>query len=595
MLYPVRTETRETSSLSGIWQVAYDFDEIGLRENWAAHPPQDRLEEAGVPGSLNEQSADRQRYLHMGSVWYYRRFYLPRGWRGQRVVVRFGSANYRAEVFVNSARLGSHETGYTPFEFELPAECFEGENLLCVRVDNRLDATTIPQGELDFKLGGLAALRPGNFPNVHYDFFPFSGLQRAVTLYTTGPAFLRDTRWTTLQVGDHTATGTATFRVGGKADTLRVRIAEIGWETEVALEDGLGMLDFELTGVTPWAPGSPKLYDIEMRVLQGSDVLDHYVLPFGFRTVAVDRNRFLVNGEPVYLRGFGKHEDFHVLGRGLSEALICKDNNLLQWTGANSYRTSHYPYAEEWLQSADRQGILVIDETAANTLSLLAVNDDPAKRAKLLANHKAHIAELIARDANHACVIAWSLGNECEMQKKHSQGYFTEITDYARTLDASRPITCVACYLPDGDEDLEMEAFDFLAYNLYVGWYGACGQYEKIGPRVKEVLDDFTGRYDKPMLYSEFGADTFPGEHSLYELQWSEEFEQRYMGEFITAADGHPRCLGTHVWNFADFRVGQHFTRPLLNWKGVFTREREPKAAAHTLRRLWQEPPASSQ
>ena len=78
----------------------------------------------------------------------------------------------------------------------------------------------------------------------------------------------------------------------------------------------------------------------------------------GIRTVAVDGTRFLINGEPFYFTGFGKHEDIAVIGKGHNDAYMLHDFALLNWIGANSFRTSHYPYAEDVLDYADRQGIV---------------------------------------------------------------------------------------------------------------------------------------------------------------------------------------------------------------------------------------------
>ena len=100
------------------------------------------------------------------------------------------------------------------------------------------------------------------------------------------------------------------------------------------------------------------------------ELVDVYPQPFGVRTVAVDGHRFLINGEPFYFTGFGKHEDFAVHGRGHDPAVMVHDFALLEWIGANSFRTSHYPYDEAVLDYADRHGVVVIDETAAVGLNL---------------------------------------------------------------------------------------------------------------------------------------------------------------------------------------------------------------------------------
>src|ERR1017187_10290671 len=104
--------------------------------------------------------------------------------------------------------------------------------------------------------------------------------------------------------------------------------------------------------------------------LTGGHVIDRYTLPVGVRSVRVEGTKFLINGEPFYFRGFGKHEDLEVRGRGHDDVAMVHDFELLEWMGANSFRTSHYPYAEEVLDHADRLGIVIIDETAAVGLNL---------------------------------------------------------------------------------------------------------------------------------------------------------------------------------------------------------------------------------
>lgn len=115
--------------------------------------------------------------------------------------------------------------------------------------------------------------------------------------------------------------------------------------------------------------------------------MDVYRLKIGVRTLHWNSKQFLINGKPIYFRGFGRHEDsdvrdsslfatfepnsllnifsiiaWQIRGKGLDLALLTKDFNLIKWIGANAYRTSHYPYSEESMQFADEHGIMIIDE-----------------------------------------------------------------------------------------------------------------------------------------------------------------------------------------------------------------------------------------
>lgn len=587
MLYPRETATRELKSLGGIWNLCFDPEQRGVEARFFERFPSAEAIEIAVPGSINEQVVDRAQHLNQGWVWYETPLRIPATWGGRRLFLRFGAVAQRADVYVDGRLLGSHEGGYTPFEVELSALARAGAtHQLVVRVDHLLSATSIPQGRLDPKVGGVAAWRVGNNPDVHWDAFPFMGIQRPVVLCATGATRFRSLKVETLQLRGQRATLRVRCLLDGPAERVRLCIPELGVEavTEVTA-DGCAELDLTLESITPWSPASPRLYRLEFQAeaKAGEQVLDRYPLDFGMRTISTDAGRLLLNGQPIQLRGFGKHEDTPVLGRGLSLAHLVKDLGLLRWVGANSFRTSHYPYSEEAMQQADRQGLLVIDEVAANTVSLHAAAG-PEARERLAGAHRAQIEELIERDFNHACVIAWSLGNECETYVE-SDDYFGKLVRHAKHLDVTRPVLFVVNSEPTSE--LAAGDFDLICVNLYPAWYSDCGKLDAIAPALERIVMGFWQRYGKPIILSEFGADAIAGMHSEYPSMWSEEYQAELLERVIVLARQYPFVVGTHVWNFSDFKVGQHPARALLNHKGVFTRDRAPKLAAHTLRRLW--------
>ena len=102
-----------------------------------------------------------------------------------------------------------------------------------------------------------------------------------------------------------------------------------------------------------------------IEISEGEELVDSYAQKVGVRTVEVRGFEFLINGKPFYFKGFGMHEDHLVRGKGQDDVSMVHDFELLKWVGANSFRTSHYPYSEEIMDYADAHGIVVIDETAA--------------------------------------------------------------------------------------------------------------------------------------------------------------------------------------------------------------------------------------
>ena len=116
MLYPLQNDVRNLLDLSGFWDFCLDPEDVGEAEGWFRGLADPRT--IAVPASWNEQFQDTHDYL--GTAWYARTFYVPRGWRGQRIFLRVGSANYAARVWVNGAFVGEHEGGHLPFAWTSP-------------------------------------------------------------------------------------------------------------------------------------------------------------------------------------------------------------------------------------------------------------------------------------------------------------------------------------------------------------------------------------------------------------------------------------------------------------------------------------------
>jgi beta-glucuronidase len=354
-------------------------------------------------------------------------------------------------------------------------------------------------------------------------------------------------------------------------------------------------------GVRPWRPGEGYLYELtaELRGQNGA-VVDSYSLPVGIRSVRVDGPRFLINEEPFHFRGFGKHEDAAVRGKAHDNALMVHDFALMDWLGANSFRTSHYPYAEEVLEYADRHGIVVIDETAAvginsglaagafgaephTTFSPDTINDVTQEA------HRRAIRELIARDKNHPCVVLWSITNEPESVTPEARAYFEPLATETRELDRTRPIAFANVMGSTPDRDVLTDLFDVVMLNRYFGWYASPGDLASAEVELEAEIAAWVDAYDKPIIFTEYGADTMPGVHEVVPGMWSEEYQADLLAMFHRVFDRFDAVVGEHIWNFADFATVPGVMRVDGNKKGVFTRERRPKLAAHQLRRRWRE------
>jgi len=593
-LYPHESPSRTRRDLSGLWQFRLDPNDEGEAAGWSGGFEPARA--IPVPSSWNELFDDARNYF--GTAWYQTEFMIERGWRGQRVLLRFGSACYRARVWLNGVLLGEHLGGHLPFEFDVSAAARYGaDNRLVVLVENLLLDTRVPAG---VKPGGSGPIP--SYPGVTFDFFPYAGLHRPVHLYATPRTHFEDLVVRTAFDG---ADGLVDVEVvaGGRwngSAELSVDVPGGAVRARVALVQGRGHAQLRIPAVRAWSPASPHLYTLTARLVHAEH--DEYRLRFGVRTVHVEAERLLLNGKPVHLNGFGKHEDFFIHGKGLDLPVLVRDYELMRWTHANSFRTSHYPYSDEALQLADEQGWLVIAESPAVSLSF---TDAPevieARRVQLVRA----LEEMVARDKNHASIIAWSLANEpgivaggngptgAERAQVVERGtaFFKPLFEQVRTADATRPLTLVSV---NRGPDEWIALTDFVCTNLYFGWYyGGSGQLDTVAPKaLRAELERLHSVHPgKPIVITEFGADTYPGTHAQPAEMWSEEYQAQMMQLYIRTARSYPFVAGAQVWAFADFRTTQGIIRTDgLNYKGVFTRERRPKLAAHVLRELWAPP-----
>jgi beta-glucuronidase len=589
MLRPQDTATRERKPLTGLWRFRLDPAGEGRSAEWFKGPLADAAEMA-VPASFNDLVADPAVHDYFGDLWYQTTVRVPRGWDGQRIVLHFESATHRATAWVNDAEVVSHEGGYTPFEAEVTEHVRAGDEArVTVLVNNTLNWQSIPPGVIEDTPDGKRQV-------YWHDFFNYAGIHRPVWLYATGRAHLTDI---TVVTGLDGATGSVRYMVEAEdAD---------GAQVEVVLRDADGVEVANGTGpsgtltvqnVHRWGPGDGYLYDLEVQLLgENGDLLDSYHQRVGVRTVAVDGTRFLINGEPFHFTGFGKHEDLAVIGKGHSDAFLVRDFELLKWIGANSFRTSHYPYAEAVLDYADRQGIVVIDETAAvglnmgigggifggqgyTTFSPETVNDQTREV------HAQAIRELVARDKNHPSVVLWSIANEPESDTEGAERYFKPLFDLTRQLDPTRPVGFVNVLLAPYPTCRVSQFGDVLMLNRYYGWYVNTGDLEAAERAWEEELKGWASE-GKPIIITEYGADTYPGLHTLLAQPWSEEYQVAYLDMNHRVFDRIDAVVGEQVWAFADFATTSGIMRVGGNKKGVFTRDREPKAAAHALRRRW--------
>jgi beta-glucuronidase len=482
----------------------------------------DRAPAMDIPGAWNSALPELRYYD--GLMWFQRRFDAPAARPGQRSFLRFEAVNYRATVYLNGQEVGQHEGGFTPFVVEVTQALRASGNRLVIGVDSKHDAQTIPAEITDWDLYG--------------------GITRPVKLLQTPATFIDDA---TLRLTDAGRLAGSLQLNGPQAahQAVSLRIAALG-VTVQARTDANGEARFDTAapaGLKRWSPESPTLYDVDFEMAGGDRVRDR----IGFRTIAVRGSEILLNGQPVTLRGISIHEE--EIGpnpaRRIDEAAARRLlGEVKQGLHGNYVRLSHYPHNETMLRMADELGLLVWSEIPVywsidwDTPAVL----DKARRMQ---------AETIYRDRNRAALILWSIGNETPVAENRTR-FHTALAETVRALDPSRLVSAALLVERSGDTlriaDPLLSQLDVVAVNTYAGWYG-----DDTLDTVRRLRWDVPA--DKPLLFSEFGADALAGfRDPKLRPKFSEDYQADYYRATLAMAAQVPTLRGMSPWVLKDFR-----------------------------------------
>ncbi len=513
MLYPQSNLYREVYNLNGIW----DFSTVG--EDYSPKNALMKKQKMPVPSSYNDIVVDRKARDHVGKVLYEREVSLP--WnREKEYRLRIGATSHRCEVYWNGTLIGKNACGFLPIDIEIKE--FQEKNRLSILIDNRLTFQTLPPGDIT-KEGKQI---------IHFDFYNFTGIHRDVLLYTIPKTHIEDITVQTVVDGDYHK-----VKVSALPENVDKTYAIYDREGKEIATSTTG--DFYVKEPRLWECKNAYLYTVRVQI-EG----DYYEEKFGIRKVSYDENGLYLNDKKIYLKGFGKHEDFFISGKGNNTAVNVRDFELLKWIGANSFRTSHYPYCEEIMNLADEYGILVIDEVPGVGMHAFLggpsfTEDRLNKQTAQL--HKEYLTRLVQRDKNHPCVVMLSVANEAATAEPSAKEYFDEVIAHARSL-TKLPLTIVedvTCAMGS----CATELVDFIALNRYYSWYDEHGSLDKIQSLLKDEYSAWWNKYHKPIFLAEFGTDTIEGNHYLPSESFSEEYQLRLqLWEWERRCHGTPFC-----------------------------------------------------
>jgi len=535
---PLRSQTllaniegRNFTSLNGKWEIIIDPFNAGAG-NWKPvwkdlHPKGkydfyeyqfDNAITLNVPGDWNSQQPNLLYFE--GTVWYKKTFHFLKK-EGKRTFIYFGGANYSVDAYLNNEKLGSHEGGFTPFQFEVTDKIKDGENSIIVGVNNQR------------KEDGIPALG--------FDWWNYGGITRDVYLAETPSSYIQD-YFIQLKKNDASqmegwvqlAGISMQKKFGITIPELKINYTS---ETDVA---GKANISIHAKPIL-WTPENPKLYDVIIHT--ETDSIHEQI---GFRTIETKGTEILLNGKSIFLRGINIHEEIpQRAGRANSET---DAQMLLGWAkelGCNFVRLTHYPHNEHMVRAADKMGILLWEEIPL-WQGIQFSNPIILRKATTL------LDEMISRDKNRSAIILWSLSNETSPSESRDQT-LTAMAAHARTLDPTRLITSAFNHVNYKKNQITIDDsvskyLDAVGVNEYIGWYG------QWPARPEEMEWKFP--FNRPLIMTEFGGEALYGNHGPVDTasSWSEEYQEQIYKDQLIMLKKIPFLCGMAPWILADFR-----------------------------------------
>ncbi len=555
--------TRHVHDLSGLWDFAFlgEVDLDGVEAGSVVFG--DRL---AVPGVFDATPA----YAGKRGVACYRTMVSTTA--GTTGVLRFGGCGFNTRVFVDGCLIGRCDLPYSGFTVEVPASD-QTRRSLVVAVDNRYNRSRQP------------LLEPW------YDFYGYGGIYHDVVWSETESAcFLDRVRVTVLDAarGQVRLEGILRGAVPKYADlTVAFDDQPPVLMKGVAVNGDRVCCDVTVPEPRVWSPETPFLHTVTVGL--GTDAITER---FGLRTVVAEGNRILLNGQPVKLLGYCRHEAHPQFGPAVPLMQQVQDLQLLRDLGCNFIRGSHYPQDPRFLDLCDETGFLVWEEALG-----WGYKGEQWRATGFAEANEAQVRAMVANSYNHPSIILWGFLNEGGSHVLEMRPIYERCSVAARSLDRSRPVTYATNRLFEGSGDQCLDLADVIALNIYPGWYAH--DMEKVRP-LGEILPFIhkcqkrvaeLGQGNKPFLLSEIGAAALYGWRDQLHAHYSEEYQTDYLETVCREVMANEGITGVSLWQFCDCRTyagALALGRPrTFNNKGTFDEYRRPKQAAQMVKSIF--------
>lgn len=492
---------------------------------------------------------------------------------GRVYYLEFKGVNSIAEVYVNGSKVARHEGGFSTFRADVTAVLRDGDNEIAVVADNSPNDYVYPQSADFTFFGGIyrdVFLLEAGESRFDLDYFGGPGVAVTASPEKDGGASVEVKAFLTAPAPSQKVCATLYF-AGAEVARGEVAAAE---KCAVA---------FRLASARLWeGRANPALYTARVQLLSDGKVLDERETEFGIRSVAVDKDGFLLNGKRYPLRGVCRHQDRLDKGWAITMKEHEEDAALIYEVGANTVRLAHYQQDERFYSLCDRLGIVVWAEIPYISAHLENGN----------ANAENQLRELIVQNFNHPSIAVWGLSNEITIggEKPEITAQHRALNALAHGFDDTRLTTVANVTMLDADSELT-RITDTMSYNHYFGWY--MGTVEDNA----KWFDDFRERYpDRPVGISEYGCEAVLTLHSSEPKpgDYSEEYQAYYHENLLRIIEERPYLWATHLWNMFDFAVDGRNEGGVAgrNNKGLVTYDRKTKKDSFFLyKAAWSDEP----
>lgn len=560
---------RQYTLLNGKWNAIIDPYQQGRKtaiyRNRALKDKADFKEYAfegglrlNVPSDWNSQIPELKYYE--GTMWYARKFGINKK-SDENLFLYFGAVNYRCRVYLNGTLIGSHEGGFTPFQFNVTNVVKEGGNFLAVEVDNTRTADAIPA--------------------LSFDWWNYGGITRDVMLVHTPKNYIRDYFIQLDKYDSERVHAEVQLSAQNAGQLVKIEIPELKIANKVFTDGtGLAKATFRVRNLERWSPQAPKLY----QVIVSSEV-DEVKENIGFRNLYVKNTQIYLNDSPVFMKSIGLHEEISQRqGRAYSEqdaiALLSEAKGL----GVNMIRLAHYPQNEYIVRLAEQMGLMLWEE-----IPVWQGIDFKDSSTRLKAQRM--YTEMLLRDRNRCALTFWGVANETAPSESRN-AFLKSLVELCHKMDTTRLITA-AFDLPKLNsetnafemEDDFIENLDVVSINKYMGWY------HRWPMSPSEIR--WNVALDKPLIFSEFGGEALYGQSgdSTVTSSWSEEYQEKLYKDNLEMFKYIPNLAGISPWILFDFRSPYRFhptNQEGWNRKGLISDQGYRKKAWYVMKEYYE-------